>query len=142
MKREKAPSGPCGETLEALQTEWLNGPRGRDRNERGLPGRRLPDHGPAATHLAACPECRSVADEIDLLDRQIAVGFLHLRSLVKDPSEETVDELIRRIREDDADSKLIRRIRRPIRILLWITFYSFTLLACLLLAAAVYRALG
>lgn len=136
MKRERDPSGPCLEAREAIQTEWLDGPPDQGRTGRGLHG-----HGPAAAHLAACPECRSVADELDLLDKQIAGGFLHLGSLVKGPSEETVDDVIRRIREDGAGSKLIRRIRRPIRILLWITFYSFTLLACLLLAAAVYRAL-
>jgi hypothetical protein len=118
--------GACAEAQEALLAHWVDGA-----------GEALE----AKAHLASCATCRGLAEEIDLIEAQLARGLDRLGSLVGTPPDERVEEIIRRIREEKLDSKFIRMVRRPVRILLWIAFYSFTLLAAFVLAAAVYRAL-
>ena len=56
-------------------------------------------------------------------------------------SEEKVAETLRRVHEEVPELQLIRRVRRPLRIILWGTFYALMLLACVALAAVLYKAL-
>ena len=128
MSRNVFRESDCAEALEALRSRWIDGKESAGDSD-------------PASHLESCPSCRSMADEIEILDIHVARGLGYLGSLVEGTRDERVDEIIRRIREEKLDSNLIRRMRRPIRILLWIAFYSFTLLAALVLAAAVYRAI-
>ena len=128
MSRNVFRESDCAEALEALRSRWIDGKESAGGSD-------------PASHIESCPACRSMADEIEILDVHVARGLGYLGSLVEGTRDERVDEIIRRIREEQLDSNLMRRVRRPIRILLWIAFYSFTLLAAFILAAAVYRAI-
>lgn len=128
MSRRFFRGNACADALEALRSRWVDG---KDAAGAGDP----------ASHLESCPACRSVAEEIEVIDAHVARGLGYLGSLAERPLDERVDEIIRRIREEQLDANLIRRVRRPIRILLWIAFYFFTLLAAFVLATAVYKAL-
>ena len=128
MSRNIFPKSGCAEARKALRSRWVDGKEADGRSD-------------PASHVESCAECRSMAEEIELLDVHVARGLGYLGSLVDGPPDERVDEILRRIGEEQLDATLIRRVRRPIRILLWIAFYSFTLLAAFVLAAAVYRAI-
>jgi hypothetical protein len=128
MSRNVFRESACAEAMEALRSRWVDGKHNDGDSD-------------PASHVESCPACRRMAEEIELLDVHVARGLGYLGSLAESPPGERVDEIIRRIREEQLDTTLIRRVRRPIRILLWIAFYSFTLLAAFVLATAVYRAL-
>ena len=128
MSRKLFREDACEDAVKALRSLWVDG------KETG--GGSDPSQ-----HIESCASCRSIAEEIELLDVQVARGLGYLGSLAETAPDERLDEIIRRIGEEQLDAKLIRRVRRPLRILLWIAFYSFTLLAAFLLAAAVYKAL-
>lgn len=92
-------------------------------------------------HLGSCPECRGEVSSLDGIDRKLLKGFETLDGLVGAVPEERLAETLRRLREESPEVLLIRRIRRPLRIILWGVFFAFTLLASCLLAVALYRAL-
>ena len=92
-------------------------------------------------HLASCGSCRGEAQMLQDLDSSLRSGLAALGERTSPLTRERISETIRRTREESSEAQLIRRIRRPLRILLWGIFYAFTLLASLALAVAVYKAI-
>jgi len=75
------------------------------------------------------------------LDKAVAVFFQDLDGKVSTPTKERIEETLLRLRERPVEVEVLRRIRRPLRIILWGTFYAFTLLAASVLALALYKAI-
>lgn len=106
-------------------------------------GEGAPPRGEAARlegHLLGCAACRGVAEEISRLDQQLHRGFDRLLIEVGAPSLERVEATVRRAVDLESPAKLLRRVRRPFRLILWGVFFAFTLLASSLLAVAIYQA--
>ena len=130
--------GDCAEAREELLERWLTGTvREATAEGSGAPD----DPSPLDEHLETCAACRGEAEEILFLDASLERGFRLLGDRALGPDESRIEETVRHIREGFEEADLLRKIRRPIRILLWTSFYLFTLLACLTLAVAVIRAL-
>lgn len=91
-------------------------------------------------HLSACPRCRGVAEEIRRVDVSLQKSFDTLGGLMGPPCMGPIEATIVRLREAGPDVTLIRKVRRPLRMLLWSCFYAFSLLACCALAVAAYKA--
>jgi hypothetical protein len=122
----------CSEVRETLRARWLESPTG--------PAATAPlPEGPVGEHLETCTACRSEAEELTFIDASLEEGFRRLSLALSDPAPARIEETVRRLRERSEDAELIRKVRRPIRILLWITFYFFALLACFVLARAVLK---
>lgn len=94
-----------------------------------------------ADHLLTCVDCRSEAEEIHQLDKAVEEIFRSLKHKLPVPAEERIEETLRRLREEPVEVEVLRRIRRPLRIVLWGAFYAFTLLAACVLAFALYKAI-
>lgn len=90
-------------------------------------------------HLEHCPTCRQEADELDRLGQSLEVGLHSLCSAIAETMDEGIEGTLRQIREEPRDARLLRRVRRPLRFVLWLGFLAFTLLASALLAVAVYK---
>lgn len=133
-------SADCAPAMEALRNSWLDRP---------LPGEKSASlEGPAASpqrdamdHLKACARCQKDARDFDQVNGALLSGFSALVRVMDLPTRERMDEIIRKVREEPAETQLLKRLRRPFRIILWTAFYAFTLLACSVLAVALYRAL-
>jgi hypothetical protein len=136
--------GDCAGVREGLRERWLQrelgSPSAIQDASSASPG--SSGHGdPLDEHIESCPACRIEADEMMFLDASLERGFRLLGDRVPGPDESRIEETVRRLRDGSEAADLLRKIRRPTRILLWTTFYLFTLLACLTLAVAVIRAL-
>lgn len=94
-----------------------------------------------AAHLESCPDCRREANALRRIDRALTNGFSSLGEILGPPSDRIIEETVRRVRETPPEVQLIRRVRRPLRIILWGVFYAFTLLASYALAVALLKAL-
>jgi len=123
-KEQKSPL-QCAEVQERLRERWVHG---------------LADDS-TESHLLTCLECRDEANELDRLDKAVAVFFQDLDGKVSTPTKERIEETLLRLRERPVEVEVLRRIRRPLRIILWGTFYAFTLLAASVLALALYKAI-
>lgn len=143
----KAPlHGDCADVREGLRERWLAwGLSGastvREATVESSGASTAHDRDPLDEHLETCSACKSEADEILFLDASLERSFRLLGDRAPGPDESRIEETVRRIREGFEEGDLIRRVRRPIRVLLWTTFYLFTLLACLTLLVAVIKAL-
>ena len=136
---ENTPSIDCNSALEKLDASWLEDPPVH-LSTRAIPGLESGGEGDdLAIHLASCPACRRAADDMLRLDEHLRNGFLDLESVVASPRPGVVDETLRRVREPETGADLLRKIRRPVRVILWGAFYAFTLAASSVLAYAVYR---
>ncbi len=92
-------------------------------------------------HLSVCSRCRGVADEIQRVDASLERGFHALGGSLGPPTLARIEATIDRLRSSSPGAELIRKVRRPFRLVLWGAFYAFTLVACCALAVAVYRAI-
>ncbi len=124
----------CDKMRDYLQKRWAN--------HAGSLHAGSDDAGGHLRHLENCPECLAQAREIDRVDRALAGGLSALQALVETPSEDLIEATIRRVHEQEPTVQLLQRIRRPLRIILWGTFFAFTLLAASVLAVALYKALS
>ena len=72
------------------------------------------------------------------VDDLLASGFEQLGEKVEPPGE---DRIARMLRESSVDptASVLRRIRRPLVTMLWLTFFALTLLACSVLGVLAYR---
>jgi hypothetical protein len=138
--------GTCAAVREEIRERWLamTLERAGGRDDPGAAA--APDLGRVPKqalqeHFEACPECRSEADELLFVDASLERSFRHLGERTPAPGESRMEETVRLLR-GPVEAELIRKIRRPIRFLLWTAFYLFTLLASLTLAVAVMRALA
>jgi hypothetical protein len=92
-------------------------------------------------HLSSCARCQKEARDFHQVSCDLLAGFTALVRVVDLPTREKMDEIIRKAREEPPEAQLLRRLRRPFRVILWAAFYAFTLLACSALAVALYKAL-
>ena len=122
---------PCAHVQDHLLRRWAD--------DIQLPP--TPEPAWLADHLASCSRCRGHAGDLTRLDAVLASGFRAVGGIVGVPSDGQIQETIRRVREEPVEVETIRRIRRPVRVILWGVFYAFTLVACCVLAVALYRAL-
>jgi predicted anti-sigma-YlaC factor YlaD len=130
MTRDRLPSPDCTAAREALREEWIGGP------PRGLAAREV------HAHVEACVACRGEALNLSRIDSTLFAGLSLLVERAPPLTEERIAETIRRASEEAFESRLLRRVRRPFRLVLWTAFFLFTLLAACLLAVAVFKALG
>ena len=131
MKAKDSPLSPCKEFTEALGHSWADA-AGRDFTE---------FDGALRRHIDQCPGCRREADSLVEVDASLASGLSMLVNSFDLPSPERVADTIRRI-EAGSEAQLIRKLRRPLRLVLWSALYGFVLLAASVLAVAVYKALA
>jgi len=92
-------------------------------------------------HLRTCADCRREARKVARLDRALARSLSTLGRIVGDPSQERIDATLQCLRETPPEVALLRRIRKPLRMILWGAFLGLTLLAFSYLAFALYRAI-
>ncbi|MBI4602984.1 MAG: hypothetical protein HY721_13585 [Planctomycetes bacterium] len=134
MKEPTVDSVTCLEVQDALREDWA-----------GAPGQRLEGAEPlpvAVTfHIEGCMTCRGMAEEIRRLDRELGSSLEALASGIEAPSQERIDDTLRRLSEEDPAARLLRKLKRPLRLVLWGTLYAFTLLLCSVLAVALYKAI-
>lgn len=135
MKSKKPLPAECASVLEAMDQAWAQD-CGRDVASGGPA-----DAGLWGPHLDVCPKCRGAAEQLRRLDRSLQFGLEQLASRLDPPSEARIEETLRRVSETGPERILFRRLKRPVRILLWTAFYALTLLACMVLATALYKAL-
>lgn len=142
MKQLDRPSPTsCHAIREDLENAWCEG---HLREALGKPGSRLRNEPPPAEHvsrhLEGCESCRKVATFIAGVDDLLASGFEQLGEKVEPPGE---DRIARMLRESSVDptASVLRRIRRPLVTMLWLTFFALTLLACSVLGVLAYRAI-
>ena len=95
---------------------------------------------PLPEHVAGCSACRTEVDEILRTDDCLQKAFSALDRAIELPSQERVTEIVHKA-EQESEAQMIRRWRRPLRIILWGVFYAFTLVAFYALAVTVYRVL-
>jgi len=141
-------SEDCAAVMEVLQNSWLDGPlpmgkatapAERAAGDRGVEGDRSDRS--VLNHLSTCARCRKEARDFHQVSSDLLAGFTALVRVVDLPTREKMDEIIRKAREEPPEAQLLRRLRRPFRVILWAAFYAFTLLACSALAVALYKAL-
>ncbi len=94
-----------------------------------------------SSHIAECPSCEQELREIGEVDRALWRSLAAVRERIAPPSEAAVRETVRRAFEPPPEVACLRRIRRTVRTLLWVTFFAFVLLAACALAAGLYRAI-
>ena len=68
-------------------------------------------------HLEVCSECRNIATHLERLHHSLRGGLRQLEHGVSLPSQERIDEIIRR-EDEDSGARLLRRLRRPLRFVL------------------------
>jgi hypothetical protein len=134
--RRSAP-GAAGSTGGGDSTGSAGGPLS-DASLCGPPLQPIPSS--VSEHLRTCPQCRGEAQEICHLDSILSGGFSSWEACVGQPSDELVASTLARVQEEAPEATLFRRLRRSTRLLLWGLFYAFTLLASMILAVALYRA--
>jgi hypothetical protein len=93
----------------------------------------------ASGHIDSCPECRGAAQSVQNIDSSLRQGFAELGDWVGPPSPARMEETLRLICPPAIDADVIRRMRRPLRLLFWSLFFAFTLLGCFALAVAVLK---
>ena len=89
-------------------------------------------------HLASCPECRRRLAPYLQVDRSLHDAFKFLQGRVCAPSTRQIHEIVRESTRPEA-SVLLRRVRRPVNTMLWITVLVFSVGAGAVLAWLVYR---
>ena len=92
-------------------------------------------------HIEDCPSCQQEADELDRLGQSLQMGLDSLCGAISETMSQDIEGTLQRIRELSGHARFLRRIRRPFRLVLWISFLAFSLLASVMLAVAVYQAL-
>jgi hypothetical protein len=125
MKKERESRHRCAEVQERLRTSWVDG-LSKDSTE---------------SHVLTCIDCQDEANDLDRLDKSVEEFFKGLRGDISAPTKERIDATLLRLREEPVEVQVLRRIRRPLRIILWGAFYAFTLLAASVLAVALYKAI-
>jgi predicted anti-sigma-YlaC factor YlaD len=139
-------TGGCLRVREYLRDRWIEEPAlSAPSEEKRAPGEAeghfVLDDAQVQAHLARCSACRSEADALRHLHRMLENGFSRLLQQVAPLSDDVLQETVRRVREDSPEVQCLRRIRRPLRLILWGVLYAFTLLGVSVLAVALYRVL-
>lgn len=139
--QHRDPNHDCRTTTSLLYGAWAEG-----RLEEFLPpAARSVDAGACGAeemseHVASCETCRREVESLLEMERAIAGGFRHLERRTTLPSEDEFVRMLRRIESRPA-ADWIRRIRRTLRPIAWITFFLLSLLAFSALVIAAYKAL-
>ena len=138
---DKETSNICGKTFENLEQAWSEG---RLHEVLQPSGQRRGDTHPAAGnvlhHLEECLSCRREAESLAQLDRHLETGFRELARSTPPPSEDQISRILRSV-STQPDVIVLKKIRRSLNTVLWITFFAFCLGACFALGALAYRIL-
>lgn len=92
-------------------------------------------------HIEDCPSCQQEADELNRLGQSLQMGLDSLCGAISETMSQDIEGTLQRIRELSGNARFLRRIRRLFRLVLWISFIAFSLLASVTLAVAVFQAL-
>jgi anti-sigma factor RsiW len=83
----------------------------------------------ADAHLGACPDCRAevarIAEVHDLLARALGSA----RRDVADPTSQDIDRILLAVREEPPAARLLRRFRRSVMRMVWLTLLILSFLA-------------
>ena len=157
MNEDRTSSVSCATAIDTLQNLWAVGRltdlelptasssstalrTSGDEELQGTPQFRSPTDTEIAGHLNHCPSCRREAEEIGRLGQALETGLDRLGRAIGSTMDEGIETTLQRIVEEPPNAKFLRRIRRAIRLVLWLSLLGFTFIACLLLAVAVYKA--
>ena len=137
-----SPESGCGPAKILLQGLWVDGRLGDIRSP-AVPPRRDGSRVDAAIlrHIEDCPSCQQEADELNQLGQSLQVGLDSLCGAISETMSQDIEGTLQRIRELSGNARFLRRIRRPVRLVLWISLLAFSLLASVILAVTVYQAL-
>ncbi len=92
-------------------------------------------------HIEDCPVCRREADDLDRLGTSLRLGLESLCGAIAETMDQDIEGTLEKLREESGQARFLRRARRSLRLVLWISLLAFTLLASIGLAVAVYQAL-
>ena len=92
--------------------------------------------GADAVHLADCPDCRAEVERMTRLDAVLAEALEASREATPLPAAAAVERVLEEAREEAPEALFLRRFRRSVRRMLWLTILvlSFLLVAAIGLA--------
>ena len=99
------------------------------------------EHSALLSHLASCSVCRQSVRPYFEIDDALRYAFEALESGFGTPSPECVDEIVRRTREAPEESRVLKRIRRSVNTLLWISVLALSGAGLAAIAWLLYRVL-
>ena len=99
------------------------------------------EHSALLSHLASCSACRERLRPYFEIDDALRHAFKALESGLGAPSPECVDEILRRTREAPEESRILKRIRRSVNTLLWISVFALSGAGLAAIAWLLYRVL-
>ena len=155
-RKDEASSLSCVSAQNTLQDLWVDGRLGdlglpttpsqtATVDLSGSPPQSTPSPLPVDTailgHISGCRSCRREADELGRLGRSLQIGLDRLGRVVGSTMDDGIETTLQKVLEESRDAKSLRRVRRPLRLVLWLSLLAFTFIACLLLSVALYRAL-
>jgi hypothetical protein len=92
-------------------------------------------------HLKDCITCQQELQRLEAFEGVLERGFAALRQETARPSQDRIAALLRQVVEHP-EAEALRRVRRSVRSLVWLSFLLLSLLAALSLAALAYRVLS
>ena len=145
------PQEPGRREPEALDSRWSDAPRSGEppqpsrlkQDARLRSGLRSGSNMDSAIlrHIEDCPSCQQEADELDQIGQSLQLGLDSLCGAISETMTQDIEGTLARIRELSGKARILRRIRRPLRFVLWISLLAFSLLLSVILAVTVFRAL-
>ena len=90
-------------------------------------------------HTASCPACRAYREQILATDTALRYAFRFLaEERVAAPSADDLQSILARVRSTPETSRLLRRVRRPVNTILWLSILASSLAVLAGLAWSVY----
>jgi hypothetical protein len=98
-----------------------------------------PDLHHFSQHLKSCAKCRRAFGGAVAIDRRLRSTFDALEQTLQQPSSAAASKIIESACQAPDAARWVRRIRRPVNTILWLTFFAFLSGALACLAWALYR---
>ena len=92
-------------------------------------------------HIGHCSTCQREVFELQHLDQTLKRGLAQLGQAADASMEANINATIARLTESSFNARTLRRARRGLRLVLWVTLIALSFIACCSLAIALYKAL-
>ncbi len=96
----------------------------------------------AEAHLEDCPDCRSEIDEVLRVDGALTGALRKVRGRIPGPSSRDMDLILTGVRTERPEAALLKRIRRTVNRMLWMTLLVLSFLMVCGLLYLLLRAQG